>query len=111
MGCDFQGRNDGTRIGRMKRGENVLGYWYGAVCVAGLGFGLLGERRPFGQNILAHPFIVYAFLVAAGLLVLRVVRQRPVPELIPERSFGLGCAAGVALFLAGNFIAAHLVSR
>jgi len=95
----------------MIRGVRFLGYWYGAVCVVGLGFGLLGERRPFGQNILAHPFIVYAFVLAAGLLVIRVVGQRPVPELIPERALGLGCAAGVALFLAGNFIAAHLIGR
>jgi len=95
----------------MNRGGSLLGNWYGAVCLVGLGFGLLGERRPFGQNILAHPFIVYAFAVAAGLLALRILRQRPVPELIPERAFGLGCAAGVALFLAGNFIAAHVVGR
>jgi hypothetical protein len=95
----------------MKRGRGLLTCWYGVVCVLGLGFGLLGERRPFGQNILAHPFIIYAFVVAAGLLVLRVVRQRPVPDLIPERALGLGCAAGVGLFLAGNFVAAHLVGR
>ena len=95
----------------MNRSGRLSGYWYGAVCIAGLGFGLLGERRPFGQGILAHPLIVYAFVVAAGLLAIRVVRQQPVPELIPERALGLGCAAGVALFLAGNFIAAHLVGR
>ena len=95
----------------MNRGGRLLSYWYGAVCIAGLGFGLLGERRPFGQSILAHPFIVYAFVAAAGLLVIRVVRQQPVPELIPERALGLGCAAGVALYLAGNFIAVHLVGR
>ena len=95
----------------MNRSGRLSGYWYGAVCIAGLGFGLLGERRPFGQGILAHPFIVYAFVVAAGLLVIRVVRQQPVPELIPERALGLGCAAGVALFRAGNFIAAHLIGR
>ena len=105
------GHNGKTQIGGMNRGRRLLGYWYGAVCIAGLGFGLVGERRPFGENILAHPFIVYAFVLAAALLVVRVVRQRPVPELIPERALGLGCAAGVALFLAGNFIAAHLVGR
>ena len=95
----------------MNPGRQLLGYWYGAVCVVGLGFGLLGERRPFGTNILAHPFIVYAFVVAAGLLVIRVVRRQPVPELIPERALGLGCAAGVALFLAGNFITAHVIGH
>ena len=44
----------------MNRGGRLLSCWYGAVCIAGLGFGLVGERRPFGENILAHPFIVYA---------------------------------------------------
>lgn len=102
--------NGRTQISGMNRGRRLLGYWYGAVCIAELGFGLLGER-PFGENILAHPFIVYAFALAAALLVVRVVRQRPVPELIPERALGLGCAAGVALFLAGNFIAVHLIGR
>jgi hypothetical protein len=95
----------------MSRRRGLLSYWYGAVCAAGLGFGLLGESRPFGPNTLAHPFIVYAFVVAACLIALRLVQQRPVPELIPDRALGLGCAAGVGLFLAGNFVAAHLVGR
>src|SRR5690349_4134691 len=107
--CDFSAHSGRTEIGAMSQTGRLSGYWYGTICVAGLGFGLLGERRPFGQNILAHPFIVYAFVVAASLLVFRVVRRRPVPELIPERALGLGCAAGVGLFLAGNFIVAHLV--
>lgn len=88
-----------------------MGYWYGAVSAAGLGFGLLGEKRPFGPDILAHPFVVLFFLVGAGLIVLRVVGQRPVPDFIPERALVLGCSAGIALFLAGNFIAAHLIAR
>ena len=95
----------------MKATRSLSPYWYIAVAAAGLGFGLLGERRPFGQDILAHPFVVYFLLVAAGLLVLRVVGQRPVPEVIPERALALGCAAGVVLFLAGNFVAAHLIVR
>jgi hypothetical protein len=95
----------------MSRDKGLLGYWYGSVCLVGLGFGLLGERRPFGSNILAHPFIVYAVVLAVSLIALRIVRQRPVPELIPERALGLGCTAGVAFFLAGNFIAAHVVGR
>lgn len=79
--------------------------------MAGLGCGLLGERRPFGQDILAHPFVVYFFVIAAALLALRIIGRRPVPECIPERALALGCAAGIALFLAGNFIAAHLINR
>jgi len=91
--------------------QGLVGYWYGVVAAGGLGFGLLGEKRPFGHDILAHPFVVFFLLVAAGLLVLRVARRRPVPELIPERALAFGCAAGIALFLAGNFIAAHLIDR
>ncbi|HZP71210.1 MAG TPA: hypothetical protein VFB29_14815 [Pseudolabrys sp.] len=91
--------------------QRLVAYWYGAVAAAGLGFGLLGERRPFGQDILAHPFVIYFFLVAAGLLSLRIVRQCPVPEIIPERALALGCATGIMLFLAGNFIAVHLIDR
>jgi hypothetical protein len=95
----------------MDRRGRLSGYWYGAVCTAGLGFGMMGERRPFGQDILAHPFIVYAFVMAAALLAVRIVLRRPVPELISERVLALGGAAGIALFLAGNFIVAHLVGR
>jgi hypothetical protein len=31
--------------------------------------------------------------------------MRPVPEVIPDRALLLGCAVGLALFLAGNFVA------
>jgi hypothetical protein len=61
--------------------------------------------------MLAHPLIVYCLVVAAGLLILRFVRGRPVPEIIPERALGRGCALGLAMFLAGNFVAAHLIGR
>ena len=95
----------------MGRAKHLTVYWYGAVAIAGLGFGLLGERRPFGEDILANPLVIYFLAVAVGLLVLGLVRRRPVPELIPERALARGCAAGVALFLVGNFIAAHLIGR
>jgi hypothetical protein len=44
-----------------------------------------------------------------GLLVVRAVMARPVPEVIPEKVLMLGCFAGLAAFLAGNWIAAHVV--
>ncbi len=84
-------------------------FWYGAAGLGGLAFGLIGERRPFGADMLAHPLLVYVFALAAGLVALRIVSQRPVPEIIPERALIFGCFAGLALFLAGNFIAAHLI--
>jgi hypothetical protein len=59
--------------------------WYGLVMAGGLAFGLIGERRPFGSDMLAHPLVVYFAVVAVGLLGLRVVLGRPVPEVIPER--------------------------
>jgi uncharacterized membrane protein YedE/YeeE len=83
--------------------------WFGLVMAGGLGFGLIGERRPFGNDTLAHPLVVYFAAVAVGLLILRVVLSRPVPEVIPERVLVAGCLSGVAAFLVGNFISAHMV--
>jgi uncharacterized membrane protein YedE/YeeE len=83
--------------------------WYCLVMAGGLGFGLIGERQPFGNDTLAHPLVVYFAAVAVGLLILRVVLARPVPEAIPERVLVAGCLSGVAAFLVGNFISAHVV--
>jgi hypothetical protein len=79
------------------------------MALGGFAFGLVAERRPFGQDVLAHPLIVFFLIVGIALLVLRVARARPVPEIIPERAIMFGCAAGTAAFLAGNFVAAHLI--
>jgi hypothetical protein len=82
-------------------------YWYGAMLIGGLAFGLLGERRPLGNDILAHPVVLFFMATVIGLLVLRGVLARPVPEIIPERTLLFGCFAGLAAFLAGNWIAAY----
>ena len=95
----------------MTRPKRLFAGWYGAMAASGLGFGLLGERRPFGEDMLAHPLIIYCLAAAAALLVLRFVSGRPVPEIIPERALGRGCAFGLAMFLVGNFVAAHLIGR
>ncbi len=86
----------------------VLLGWYGAMALAGLGFGLFAERRPFGDDVLAHPLVVYFIVIGIALLVLRVALARPVTDLIPERALVIGCFIGLALFLAGNFLAVRL---
>ena len=75
----------------------------------GLGFGLLGERRPFGNEVLAHPLVAYFAAVAVGLLILRIVLARPVPEVISERELLAGLLSGAAAFLVGNFISIHMI--
>jgi hypothetical protein len=95
----------------MSRSKRLIASWYGVIAIVGLGFGLLGEHRPFGEDILAHPLVIFCLAVAGGLLVVRFVSRRPVPEIIPERALGRGCALGLATFLVGNFIAAHLIGR
>ena len=82
--------------------------WYGLMGLAGFGFGLFADRRPFGNDILLHPLVLFFILVGLALLVLRVVLARPVPEVIPDRALMLGCALGLGMFLTGNFVAAHL---
>jgi hypothetical protein len=95
----------------MSRSKRLFAGWYGAMAASGLAFGLLGERRPFGEDVLAHPLVIYCLAAAAALLVLRFVSGRPVPEIIPEHALGRGGALGLAMFLVGNFIAAHLIGR
>jgi hypothetical protein len=89
--------------------SRVHGWWYGLMLVGGFAFGLIGERRPFGRDMLTHPLVVYFALAVVGLLILRAVLARPVPELISERTLLAGCLLGVAAFLAGNWISVHIV--
>jgi hypothetical protein len=77
--------------------------------LAGFGFGLFADRRPFGDDILVHPLVVFFVLAGLSLLALRVALARPVPEVIPDRVLMLGCVLGLAMFLAGNFVAARLL--
>ncbi len=85
--------------------------WYGLMAAGGFAFGLLGDKRPLGTDVLAHPLAIFFAAVAASLLVLRGVLRRPVPALIPERALVIGCLAGVAAFLLGNWIVAHVAIR
>ena len=77
--------------------------------VVGFGFGALADRRPFGENILVHPLVMFFILVGLGLIALRVLLARPVPEVIPDRALIAGCVLGLASFLAGNFLSAMVL--
>jgi hypothetical protein len=85
-------------------------WWYGAMAAGGLAFGLMGERRPFGRDVLGHPLVVFFVLAAAALLVMRIVLARPVPDVIPERALITGCVCGAAAYLVGNWAAVHLLA-
>jgi hypothetical protein len=84
--------------------------WFTLIVVSGLGFGLIGDRRPFGSDPLAHPVAVFFVVVASSLLILRIALARPVPDLIPERALMVGCLLGAAAFLAGNWLATHVLT-
>jgi hypothetical protein len=91
--------------------RRVAIWWYGFMAAGGSVFGLLGDRRPFGNDVLAHPLVVFFAVVAAGLLIVRLAAARPVPQLLPERTLLIGCLLGAAAFLAGNWLAVHLLPR
>jgi len=86
----------------------ILVWWFAAMSVAGVLFGLSAEQRPFGDDVLTHPLVLLCVVVAVGLLVLRFVLRRPVPEIIPDRLLVFGCIVGLAAFLIGNWLAVHL---
>jgi len=85
--------------------------WFGLMAASGLGFGAIGDRRPFGDNLLFRPLLMFFTVVGVALLVLRMVLARPVPEIIPDRALGVGCMIGLAMFVAGNFLFTHVLTR
>ena len=91
--------------------DRAQAWWYGLMAAGGVAFGLVGDRRPLGTDVLAHPFVLFFLVVTISLIVLRIARARPVPELIPERALLIGCLAGGAAFLIGNWVATHVVAR
>jgi hypothetical protein len=69
---------------------------------------MTAKDRPFGDDVLEHPLVIMFVVVGAGLLALRVVLRRPVPEFIPDRILLLGCFVGLVAFLLGNWFAVQL---
>lgn len=82
-------------------------WWFFLMTVGGLGFGALANKRPFGDQLIVHPLLVFFLLVALGLLALRVLLHRPVPEVISDRALMVGCVVGLVAFLAGNFLGVY----
>jgi len=80
------------------------------MALVGFGFGLLADRRPFGEDILVHPLVLFFILVGLALIALRILLGRPVPEVISDRALVVGCVVGVVAFLVGNFASAQMLS-
>jgi hypothetical protein len=86
----------------------ILTWWFALMSAAGVLFGVFADKRPFGDDVLAHPLVILFVVVGVALVVLRFVLRRPVPEIIPDRLLLFGCVVGVAAFLIGNWLAVHL---
>jgi hypothetical protein len=86
----------------------VLVWWFALMSAAGVLFGVYADKRPFGNDVLAHPLIILFVVVGVALLALRVVLRRPVPDIIPDRLLIIGCFVGLAAFLIGNWLAVNL---
>jgi len=86
----------------------ILVWWFAAMSAAGVLFGVFAEKRPFGDDVLAHPLVVLFIVVGIGLLALRFAMRRPVQEIIPDRLLVFGCIVGLAAFLIGSWLAVHL---
>jgi hypothetical protein len=88
----------------------TLTWWYGLMALGGMGFGLIGDRRPFGTGFFAHPLMVFFIVVAGALLALRFALARPLTELVSDRTLVIGCLIGAASFLLGNWFAVNLAA-
>ena len=96
--------------GKLERaGATLAVWWYGVMAFGGFGFGVLADRRPFGDTPLVHPLVVFFILVGLGLIALRILLARPVPQVISDRALIVGCCVGLAMFLIGNFASIYLL--
>ena len=86
----------------------ILTWWFALMSAAGVLFGAFADKRPFGDDVLAHPLVILFVVVGIGLLLLRFALRRPVPDIIPDRLLVFGCIVGLAAFLIGNWLAVHL---
>ena len=88
---------------------HLLTWWFGLMAAGGLGFGAYADQRPFGAGLLAHPLIVFFAFVAAGLMTLRFLHERPVLQLISARCLAAGAIIGIACFFVGNWFGSNLI--
>jgi hypothetical protein len=88
---------------------HLLTWWYGLLATGGVGFGLYANEHPFGRGVLAHPLVVFAACVLAGLLTLRFLHDRPLLQLISVRSFAAGAVIAIACYLLGSWFGASLI--
>ena len=88
--------------------RRALTWWFGLMLLGGLAFGLNAERRPFGDDVLRHTLLVFFIVTGIGLLLLRAILRRPIPEILPERILVFGCLIGAAAFLAGNWLEVNI---
>jgi hypothetical protein len=104
------GRKDpGRRDGPPPVSPHLLTWWFGLMAIGGVAFGLNADEHPFGRGVLAHPLVVFAACVLAGLLTLRFLHARPVRQLISAWSLAGGAVIGVACFFLGRWFGASLM--
>jgi hypothetical protein len=74
-------------------------YWFAVMVIGGFAFGLIGERRPLGGDLFAHPLILFFMTAVAGLLATRAALAKPVPKSSPNVRFCSAVSPVLRLFL------------
>ena len=98
---------------RLKAMATEIALWFAAGCVPIYSYlrmslscsTLEAIRGPRGLILSLRPSRSHVQCGACSPL------QRPVPEIVPEGTLLVGCMAGLALFLVGNFIATYPIGR
>lgn len=89
----------------------ILTWWFALMSAAGVCFGLFANKQAFGDDVLAHPLVIFfCAAVAVALLALRFALRRPLADFIPDRLLLFGCFVGLAGFLIGHWLAVNLAA-
>jgi hypothetical protein len=102
-------QDSARRDGPPSVSPHLLTWWFGLMAIGGVAFGLDADGNPFGRGALAHPLVVFAACVLAGLLTLRFLYARPLMQLISALSLAAGAVIGAACFFLGKWFGASLM--
>jgi hypothetical protein len=88
---------------------HILTWWFAAMAIGGVGFGLVADKRPFGPGIVAYPLVVFFACVAAILLTLRFIYAKPLREVISIPSLVAGFVIAAVCFAIGDWFGVSLM--
>ena len=87
---------------------HLLTGWFSAMALGALALGVI-DRQPAGKDVFSHLSMFFA-VVAAGVIMLKLVHGRPLRDVISPISLAGGCIVAIACYFIGGWFAVNLTA-